>query len=318
MKTSRLCVLVLGLAAVACLAPPRAANMSRELGAVSWGRDFDAGLARSAAERRPVFALFQEVPGCSTSVAFGEQVLEEHPLLVEAIETEFVPVLVYNNRPGRDASLLARFGEPAWNNPVVRFLDAEGRDLIPRRAGAWSPHAVGARMLRALEAAGRPAPDYLRRAVDEAKPRHSELAIFGMHCYWSGEACLGGIPGVLETRTGALGGSEVVEVRFDPDAVSYRALLRAARDRGCAERAFPSGERQLAEAREVFGDATTRARGTLREARAPDQKYYLKRSRWKELALTPGQATRVNAAIGRGLDPTPLLSPRQRSEGNDL
>jgi hypothetical protein len=316
MKRSRLAVLVVGLAAVACLAPSRAADTPRELGAVSWGRDFNAGLARSAAERRPVFAFFQEVPGCSTCVSFGEQVLE-HPLLVEAIETEFVPVLVYNNRPGRDASLLARFGEPAWNNPVVRFLDGEGRDLIPRKDGVWSPHALGTRMLRALEAAGRPAPDYLRRAVDEAKPRHSELAIFGMYCYWSGEACLGGVPGVLETRTGALDGSEVVEVRFDPDAISYRALLREARDRGCAERIFPRGERQLAQAREVFGGETSRASGALREARARDQKYYLKRSRWKSLVLTPGQATRVNSAIGRGLDPTPFLSPRQRGERSD-
>jgi hypothetical protein len=87
----------------------------RELGAVEWGRDLDAALARGQAEGKPLFVLFQEVPGCSTCVSFGDQVLR-HPLLVEAIETEFVPVFVYNNRGGRDAEILARYGEPSWNN----------------------------------------------------------------------------------------------------------------------------------------------------------------------------------------------------------
>lgn len=316
MKSSRLSVLIVALAAAAQLAPIFRDATPREIGAVAWGRDFDAALARSSALGRPVFAFFQEVPGCSTCVSFGEQVLEQ-PMLVEAIETEFVPVLVYNNRPGRDAALLVRFGEPAWNNPVVRFLDGDGQDLIPRKAGVWSPYAVGKRMLQALEAAGRPAPDSLRRTVDEAKPRHSELATFGMYCYWSGEACLGSMPGILETRTGAVGGSEVVEVRFDPDLISYPALLREAHTRGCAARVFVRDERQLALASDVFGRAALLVSGALREAGDRDQKYYLKRSRWKNLALTPGQATRVNSAIGRGLDPTPALSPRQQRKASD-
>jgi hypothetical protein len=324
MKSSRLAhgsgvgraVLIVTLAAAANLAPFWGDAAPREIGAVDWERDFDAALARSKALGRPVFAFFQEVPGCSTCVSFGEQVLEQ-PMLVEAIETEFVPVLVYNNRPGRDAALLARFGEPAWNNPVVRFLDGDGQDLIPRKAGVWSPYAVGKRMLQALEAAGRPAPDSLRRTVDEAKPRHSELATFGMYCYWSGETCLGSMPGILETRTGAVGGSEVVEVRFDPDLISYPALLREAHTRGCAARVFVRDERQLALASDVFGRAALLVSGALREAGDRDQKYYLKRSRWKNLALTPGQATRVNSAIGRGLDPTPALSPRQQRKASD-
>ena len=46
--------------------------------------------------------FFQEVPGCSTCQAFGRGPLS-HPLLVDAIEHEFVPLFVQNNRPGRDA-----------------------------------------------------------------------------------------------------------------------------------------------------------------------------------------------------------------------
>lgn len=284
----------------------------RELGRVEWGRDLEAALARSAAEARPVFLLFQEVPGCQTCVSFGEQVLS-HPLLVEAIETEFVPVFVYNNRPGQDAEWLARYDEPAWNNPVVRLLDARGRDLIPRRAGVWEPYAMGERMIAALEAAVRSVPSYLRDAVDEVRPRHTERASFGMYCYWSGEACLGGLPGVLESRTGSLGGSEAVELRFDPAVVSYGELVQEARQRGCADRVFAHDAAQRRAAAEVFGKAVTLETGRLREAGRRDQKYYLRRSAWKQVELTPRQAVRVNAALESGTDPAQYLSPRQRT-----
>ncbi len=283
----------------------------RELGRVSWGRDLDGALARAAADGRPVFLLFQEVPGCSTCVSFGEQVLSD-ALLVEAIETEFVPVFVYNNRAGRDASILERFGEPAWNNPVVRFLDGAGRDLVPRRTGVWTPHAIGERMALALERAGRDVPPFLRAAVDEARPRLEERASFGMACYWSGEACLGAIPGILSSRTGVLGGSEVVELRFDPDVISYSQLLAEAERRACANSVFAHSSSQLAAARAVFGAAVELRENGLRPASERDQKYYLRRSPLRQLELTPRQALRVNAALAAGLDPEAQLSPRQR------
>ena len=221
-KLSLLSSLILALVAGLLLAAERG-DGARELGAVQWGRDLDAALARSAQDGRPVFVLFQEVPGCSTCVSFGEQVLS-HPLLVEAIETEFHPVFVYNNRPGRDAEILERFDEPAWNNPVVRLLDSDGNDLISRRAGVWTPHRMGERMVQALDVAGRNIPRFLHETVDETRPRSEERATFGMDCYWRGEACLGAIPGILSSRTGFLGGSEVVEVRFDPDTTTYESL----------------------------------------------------------------------------------------------
>lgn len=85
-----------------------------------------------------------------------------HPVLVEAIENEFAPVVIHNNEKGRDAEILERFEEPAWNNPVVRFLDARGKDLIPRKAGVYRVAEIASRMVLALEAAKRPVPDYLR------------------------------------------------------------------------------------------------------------------------------------------------------------
>ena len=132
-----------------------------EAGDVRWGRDLDAALKSSAKTGKPVLILFQEIPGCSGVQKFGREVLT-NPTLVEAIENEFVPVLVYNNRKGgMDEKLLRRFQEPAWNYQVIRFLNGEGREVIPRRDRIWTTSGVASRMVEALEAANRPIPKYL-------------------------------------------------------------------------------------------------------------------------------------------------------------
>ncbi len=132
-----------------------------EVGDVHWGRDFDASLQRSAEEGKPVLVLFQEVPGCSGVRQFGREVLT-NPILVRAIENEFIPVLVYNNRSsGMDRELLERYQEPSWNYQVIRFLDARGKDVIPRKDRVWTTGAVAKRMIKALMAVDRPVPDYL-------------------------------------------------------------------------------------------------------------------------------------------------------------
>ena len=103
-----------------------------------------------------------------------------HPLLVEALEDLFHPVLVYNNREGEDAQILERFEEPAWNNPVFRVLDARGRDLVPREEGLWSEHAVAVRLIAGLERAGRAVPPWLRLVEAEERPVEIQRAVFGM------------------------------------------------------------------------------------------------------------------------------------------
>jgi len=140
-----------------------------EVGDVRWGRDLEAALRNSAETGKPVLVLFQEIPGCSGVRKFGREVLT-NPCLVEAIENEFHPVLVYNNRNGgMDEKLLKRFNEPAWNYQVIRFLDAESRDIIPRKDRIWTLSGVAARMVEALAVANRPVPKYLK---DLAQDRH--------------------------------------------------------------------------------------------------------------------------------------------------
>ena len=71
--------------------------------------------------------------------------------MVEAIETLFVPVAIYNNVEGKDARVLASYKEPTWNNPVTRLVDAAGKDIIPRKDRVWTTRGIAARMLQVLE-----------------------------------------------------------------------------------------------------------------------------------------------------------------------
>ena len=158
--------LIIILTALLLLAPGVDANENPiEVGSVKWGRDLDKALKISEKNGRPVFVLFQEVPGCSGCQDFGRNVLT-NPQIVEAIEDEFLPVLVFNNRGGEDQKLLERFGEPAWNYQVVRFLNAEGRDIIPRKDHIWTIGDLATRMIDALKATNRQVPKYLQTLAE--------------------------------------------------------------------------------------------------------------------------------------------------------
>ena len=89
---------------------------------------------------------------------YGRQVLT-HPLLVEAAQELFVPACVYNNtKDDADAKVLKSFGERAWNNPVVRFLNADRKDMIPKVHKDWGLARLSGAMVDALKAAKREAP----------------------------------------------------------------------------------------------------------------------------------------------------------------
>lgn len=288
------------------------ATAPAELGRVNWIRSWDEAKRASADTDKPIFLLFQEVPGCATCVGFGNEVLR-HPRLLEAIEDEFVPLAILNNAGGHDREVLRQFGEPAWNNPVVRFVDAQGQDLIPRRDRVWTRAAITQRMIGALEAAGRPVPRYLTSLRSELAPRRIERATLSMACYWAGEACLGGIDGLLSSRTGSLGGREVVEVRFDPTRLRYGELVQQAFRNGCADGVFAHDEVQLRIARAVYPQSAKPAPGVARDARSRDQLFHLKRfPALAALESTPAERLRLNHAAWKEQDPTPLLSPRQR------
>ena len=266
-----------------------------ELGLVHWLRDYDAALTRARTEGKPVFVLFQEVPGCGNCTRYGREILS-HPLIVESIETDFVPLAIFNNRGGADAEVLRRYGEPAWNNPVVRIVDANGGDLIGRLASFGSPALLTGGMVEALAgfAEAHPesdaaAPAYLRLVAEEYAHRESvtDVATFETACFWSGEGYLGAQPGIVSTAAGWQDGREVVRVEYSRQHTSAEALASAAAAKGYRLR--DNGEFRL--------DA--------------QPKYYLTTSPYAGIEMTELQASRANALLGRGERPDALLSPRQ-------
>ena len=218
---------------------------------------------------------------------------------------------MYNNRDGDDAAALKRFGEPAWNNPVVRFFAPDGRELLQRRDGIWDASRIAARMVAALQSAERRVPAYLTLAADEVSAWRAERATFAMHCFWQGEAALGGLEGVLDTRVGWLEGREVVEVHYLPQRLAYDKLLERALAFDCAQRVYAHSDVQLSAAQKHVGERAVRTDDVARDARASDRKWHLQRSALRWLPLTPTQAARINSDLAAGRDALRWLSARQ-------
>ena len=115
---------------------------------------------------------------------FGEGALSD-PKLVGLIQRAMVPVAIFNNIGGPDRRVLESFEEPAWNNPVVRIVDADLKPLAPRFNGPYTAEA-----LEKLLAATTP-------------PTTAHMTVSGA-CFWACEAALGQIEGVLYARVGFL------------------------------------------------------------------------------------------------------------------
>ena len=281
-----------------------------EAGSVNWGRDFQYALDKSAETNRPVMVLFQEIPGCVGCQDFGKMVLT-NPLLVEAIEDEFVPVLVYNNRGGEDRKLLERYNEPAWNYQVVRFLDAKGDDIIPRKDRVWTIGGIALRMIEALRVANRPVPKYLETIAIENMPQNHAVSAFAQHCFWSGEANIGKIDGVISTEAGWFDSREVTRVVYDKKKISLQSLAQQASSTNSALCVYAPGN----ETADLIDFSTGQLDQNYRKAKSSDQKKQI--SRWEGLTKIPGltemQKTKINAFITISTaQALSWLSPRQR------
>ncbi|MBU1566180.1 MAG: thioredoxin family protein [Proteobacteria bacterium] len=285
-----------------------------EIGLVRWQRDFPAALTEADRTGKPVFLLFQEVPGCIGCQTFGREVLS-HPLLVEAIEDYFIPVLVYNNRSsGMDAELLARFNEPAWNFQVIRFLDREGEDIIPRLDRVWTVSETAERMAATLEKKARPVPHFLANLILEEDSKNIRQIAFAMFCFWTGEYTLGKIDGVVNTEAGFYQESEVTLVSYNEKRVSREVVIGLAAEQNCAKKVYLDPDENL----DPHGLATGVWQEThYRAAPADDQKKQLQGSpQLAKLAkLTPMQRTKLNALLPDDRQAAmQFLSPRQKKK----
>ncbi len=261
-----LITVVFAVFSVGCESHLQAANPV-EVGKVKWGRDYDAAVKAAKDSGKPIFLLFQEVPGCAGCKQFGKDVLSD-PRVVQKIEECFVPLLIHNNQQGKDAEVLKRLNEPAWNFQVVRFINAEGFDLIPRKDRVWDTAELTTRMSEALKKAGTP-------KKGDAHTGTQRVA-FSQYCFWTGEMRLGAIDGVVRTEVGFLDGQEVTVVDYDEGKISLADLTAKAKAAEVAVRVYTSFD-------------------GYRKAPASDQKRQLQGTKYAKLHLTAEQATKVNA-----------------------
>ncbi len=276
-----------------------------ELGKVHWNRNYNVALNKSKEKKLPLFILFQEVPGCSNCTTYGNKVLS-HPLIVEIIETYFIPLCIYNNLAGNDALVLHKFNEPAWNNPVVRIIDESETDIVPRQNDFRSTYKTLITIRQALSDSGCTIPEYLSLLIDEYEGFEKGLVdevYFGMGCFWAGEKEIGGLGGVIGTEAGYMYGKEVVKVTYRKDQSSLEQIVNSSRRAGCAD--------------EVFGAIQNGSKILIRPIgpyqKDEDDKYYLSKSKYRIIPMTGLQKTKVNMAIAKQIDPKRYLSPRQIS-----
>ncbi len=297
----RICILFLG---IHHFIPAITQNNPIELGEVHWLREISVAQDQSKATGKPIFILFQEVPGCLTCQKYGTEVMS-HPLIVEAIENEFIPLAIHNNKKGDDAKVLHFFNEPSWNNPVARIVNANLTDILPRLDGGYSPAAITKYIVKAMDSTKKKIPAYLD-LLNKSYSENTQSISFGMHCFWEGESKLGALPGVIKTNPGFMDGHEVVEVEFDPRYISPEKLIFEAGKQECASQIYADPQHLL-----QYQKINNKTKERKKFSSDKDPQYYLKHSAFKYVPMLPIQASKVNSAIAQGHSPSDYLSPRQ-------
>lgn len=277
-----------------------------ELGNVTWLRDYDTALKQAKKTDKDVFILFQEVPGCSTCRNYGNDLLT-HPLIVEMIENEFVPLAIHNNKGGKDAEILNHYGEPSWNNPVARIVDSKGKDRINRIASTYTPEGLVKAMNTALLKRNNKIPGYAELLEQEFSSSTAE-AVLGMYCFWSGEKHIGNLNGVISTEAGFMGGHEVVKIKYDPSITNATSISRSSKKVKCADLAFTDDRTEKKELKKTLGQETKPISSYRKDK---EDKYYLSKSKYRYVPMTSSQATKINSYLAQGLDANHWLSPKQ-------
>ncbi len=283
--------------------PCDAQQNPKELGNVNWVRNYDEAVVQAEKLKKDVLILFQEVPGCMTCQRYGENVLSDD-LIVEIIESYYVPLAIYNNKVGHDKEILKKFKEPSWNNPVLRIVDVSNIENSKRLAHAYDKSSVIDFMYDDLSIQ-KELPTYfdiLREELHSIKSGTEEVTV-SMYCFWTGEKEIGKMNGVVNTTAGFMDGKEVVKVEFNPALTSADRIIEQSKKVKCADHVYGSKSSQKYEVRNL-------KKFTLDK----DQNYYLKKSKYANIKMTDMQAMKANSLLGQGKDPKSIFSPRQLTQ----
>ena len=240
------------------------------------------------------------------------------PLIVEAIEDNFVPVAIYNNTGGEDKKILNQFNEPAWNYQVMRFLDTGLKDIIPRKDRVWNLHGTAKRLATALQSANKEVPAYLANVLIPETSPDNRIAVFAMYCFWTGEAKLGSLDGVIATEAGFYDGREVVVVKYNHNEIPLIDLVRQAETFDCAHGVYlptKKEQQQIVDQTRLKNVSTFSFDNGYRRAPKSDQKKQIASNRTlKTMNLTPMQKTKINSSVISKDAISKWLSPRQLAQ----
>ncbi len=105
---------------------------------------------------------------------------------------------------------------------------------------------------------------------------------------------------------------EIVEVTFQPSQLSLETLIRHAVAHSCDQMIFTDSAEQAKTARAIVGPKKVQPfPGQVRQGKPSDQLYFLVRTSYRWVPMTPSQARRVNSDLFFQRDPQRWLSPRQ-------
>ena len=238
------------------------------------------------------------------------------PRVIQILENDFIPVAIYNNAGGYDKKILNHFNEPSWNYQVMRFLDADLKDIIPRKDKVWDVRGTLNRMAKALEVSKKSSQGSAKKSESSSQAASNKVAAFAMYCFWTGEAKLGSLDGVSETEAGFYDGHEVVVVKYNDQEIDLLTLVDEAEKFDCASAVYlpDAADRKLVKDK-------TRLRTVknfdfssgYRRAPESDQKRQLSsaKSMLKKLDLTPQQWTKLNSRGVSGARIDQVLTPSQ-------
>lgn len=154
-----------------------------------------------------------------------------------------------------------------------------------------------------------------RATTSAAPPSKTETAVFSMYCYWTGEASIGEVPGVVSTRIGSLGGNEVVEVEYDPARTDVGRLAQALKRRNSFYALIVPDREAAARASRLVPSSEIEIRsGRVRYTEEPKHSLRVVHPELLELDLTEAQAIALNTWSHFGGPMPDVLTPEQRAK----
>jgi hypothetical protein len=140
----------------------------------------------------------------------------------------------------------------------------------------------------------------------------AKTATFSMYCYWTGEATVGQVEGVVASRIGHWGGSEIVQVDFDPRLTDLGKLVRALKRQRSFYSAIVTSDAERAEATRHLEVREIAVRAG--EPHFIPAKYTLRTRRPElyELNLSESQAILLNSWSYFGGPMPDVLTPEQK------